>query len=223
VPGCSYAFEASQDTPGPPHHGHVAVFRHWSNSHTAWDRAFWIAEVLLSTHLTYWNDELSGDSPTMRRVHPEDNPSFIADDQLGKLARWMRILGLDTLYFKEIDDSELIRRAVEEDRILLTRDTRIAAEPGSATCIFVESDNWIEQLKQIISQLKLKVAQDRLFSRCLLCNSPLEPIPKADVKDRVPPFVFQTQEEFVRCPSCDKIYWQGTHVSHVLDKLKPLL
>jgi uncharacterized protein with PIN domain len=162
-------------------------------------------------------------------IHPElsrgeeEGPRFIADDQLGKLARWMRILGLDTLYSQEIEDRELIRRAVEERRILLTRDTRIAAEPGEARCLFIESDNWIEQLRQILSAYRLKVSPEKLFTRCLLCNSPLSPIGKDDVKERVPPFVFRTQEEFVRCPTCDKIYWQGTHVSHVLEKLRPLL
>ena len=150
-------------------------------------------------------------------------PSFIADDQLGKLARWLRILGFDTLYFRHIDDTELIAKAAEEKRILLTRDTRIADDPGPANCILIQSDDWIEQMKQLIAQLKLKLTPKNLFSRCLLCNSPLQPIPKADVRERVPPFVFQTQQEFVHCPSCDKIYWQGTHVSHVLDKLKPLL
>ena len=149
-------------------------------------------------------------------------PSFILDDQLGKLARWLRILGYDTLYFREIDDCDLIRKAAEQKRILLTRDTRLAADPGPATCIFVESDNWLEQLRQLITELKLTLTPDNLFSRCLLCNSPFNSIPKTSVKDRVPPFVFKTQEEFVYCPSCDKIYWQGTHVSHVLDRLKPL-
>ena len=148
--------------------------------------------------------------------------SFIADDQLGKLARWLRILGFDTLYFRSIDDDELIRRAVEEKRILLTRDTNIAEDHGTADCIFIQSGNWIEQLRQLIAEFQLKLRPDRLFSRCLLCNSPLRAIPKADVEERVPPFVFQTQEKFVHCPSCDKIYWQGTHASHVLDVLKPL-
>lgn len=156
-------------------------------------------------------------------VGEEDAPRFIADDQLGKLARWMRIIGLDTLYFQEIEDRELIRRAVEERRILLTRDTRIAAEPGESKCLFIESDNWIQQLQQILSAYHLKVSPERLFTRCLLCNSPLSPIGKDDVKERVPPFVYRTQEAFVRCPICDKIYWQGTHVNHVLEKLKPLL
>jgi len=153
----------------------------------------------------------------------EDAPRFVADDQLGKLARWMRIVGLDTLYVQEIEDRELIRTAVEEERILLTRDTRIAAEPGEAECLFIESDNWIQQLRQILSAYHLKVFPQKLFTRCLLCNSPLSPIGKDDVRERVPPFVFRTQEEFVRCPTCDKIYWQGTHVNHVLEKLKPLL
>jgi uncharacterized protein with PIN domain len=153
----------------------------------------------------------------------EEAPRFIADDQLGKLARWMRILGLDTLYFQEIEDRELIRAAVEERRILLTRDTRIAAEPGEAKCLFIESDNWIEQLRQILSAYHLKVLPEKLFTRCLLCNSPLSPIGRDDVREQVPPFVFRTQEEFVRCPTCNKIYWQGTHVNHVLEKLKPLL
>jgi len=149
-------------------------------------------------------------------------PCFVADDQLGKLARWLRILGFDTLYFREIDDEELIRKAAEEKRLLLTRDTRIAADPGDANCIFIESDNWIEQLRQLVAQLKLKLSPQGLFSRCLLCNAPLHPIPKTEVKERVPPFVFKTQEEFVHCSSCDKIYWQGTHVAHVLDVLKPV-
>ena len=153
----------------------------------------------------------------------QEIPRFIADDQLGKLARWMRILGLDTLYFKEIEDQKLIRAAVEEKRVLLTRDTRIAAEPGGAECLFIESDNWIEQLKQILSAFRLEVSPERLFTRCLLCNSVLSSIPKEAVKERVPPFVYRTQEEYVRCPTCDKIYWQGTHVSHVLEKLKLLL
>lgn len=153
----------------------------------------------------------------------EKPPRFIADDQLGKLARWMRILGLDTLYFQDIEDRELIRTAVEDKRILLTRDTRIAAEPGNAECLFVESDNWMEQLRQILSAFHLEVSPEKLFTRCLLCNSPLSPIPKEAVEERVPPFVFRTQQEFVRCPTCDKIYWQGTHVSHVLEKLKLLL
>ena len=160
--------------------------------------------------------------PQSGAARGETVPSFIADDQLGKLARWLRILGLDTLYFRTIDDDELIRRAAEEKRILLTRDTNIAENPGAADCIFIQSGNWIEQLRQVIAQFKLKLRPDHLFSRCLLCNSALRPIPKADVKERVPPFVFQTQQEFVHCPSCDKIYWQGTHVSHVLDVLKPL-
>ena len=132
-------------------------------------------------------------------------------------------MGLDTLYSQGIEDRELIRIAVEQNRILLTRDTRIAAEPGEAKCLFVESDNWIEQLKQILSAFHLEVSPEKLFTRCLLCNSPLSPIPKEAVGERVPPFVFRTQQEFVRCPTCDKIYWQGTHVSHVLEKLKVLL
>lgn len=150
-------------------------------------------------------------------------PRFVADDHLGKLARWLRILGFDTLYFQRILDFELIQKAATEKRILLTRDTRIAAEPGDAKCLFVENDNWIEQLKELVRKLKLDLRQANLFSRCLLCNTCLVPIPKADVEERVPPFVFQTQEEFVRCPTCERIYWKGTHVSHVLEKLQPLL
>lgn len=152
----------------------------------------------------------------------EPPPGLVADDHLAKLARWLRILGFDTLYFPKIENQELIRRAVEENRVILTRDTDIAGDPGSARCLLIASDNWIEQLKQVVAELKLKVSSESLFSRCLLCNSPLEPIPREEVQDRVPPFVFQTQKSFVRCPSCDKLYWQGTHVSHVLDELRPV-
>jgi hypothetical protein len=149
-------------------------------------------------------------------------PLFIADDHLAKLARWLRILGFDTLYFERIENADLIRKAVEEKRVILTRDTDIAKDPGEATCIFIRNDNWIEQIGQIVSELQLTVSRNSLFSRCLLCNTLLRPIAKADVKERVPPFVFQTHEEFVFCPSCDKIYWQGTHVSRVVEKLKPI-
>ncbi|MCE5198743.1 Mut7-C RNAse domain-containing protein, partial [bacterium] len=77
-----------------------------------------------------------------------------------------------------------------------------------------------EQLRQVMKSLGLHISRDSLFTRCTVCNSELTPLSKAEVENRVPPYVFKTQQEFGYCTHCDKIYWRGTHVQHVLDALE---
>jgi len=154
----------------------------------------------------------------------ETDFKFIADDMVGKLAKWLRILGYDTLYFRKIDNRKLIDLALEENRILLTRDTDIAADKSIGNCILIADDNYLKQLRQVIDALGLSPSSWRgnVFSRCLICNEILEDVPKNDVRERVPEFVFKTQEKYKICPRCDRIYWGATHMRHVEETLKQL-
>lgn len=145
---------------------------------------------------------------------------FIADEMLGKLATWLRILGYDTLYPRPTTDSLLVTRALKERRIILTRDTRLIERKHMPRYILIKSDNYNEQLKQVIEELSLKPDQNKWFSRCLLCNTEIQPIPKSDVKTKVPEYTYKTHEEFFLCPDCGRVYWSGTHIQNVEEKLK---
>jgi hypothetical protein len=145
---------------------------------------------------------------------------FIADCMLGKLAKWLRLIGIDTVYLHDAEDDELIRRALREDRILLTRDGTLAGRRMlRGRSLFIESEETGKQLRQVIEHFGIGVEAGALFTRCIVCNEPIEDLPKASAKGSVPPYVYRTQERFGRCPSCGKIYWRGTHVDHVLQAL----
>ncbi|MHB9038033.1 MAG: DUF5615 family PIN-like protein [Armatimonadota bacterium] len=145
---------------------------------------------------------------------------FLADAMLGKLAKWLRMLGYDTVYIPDADDDDLVRIAIREDRILLTRDTLLCARRMVRNrCVFVDWGSTGEQVRQVMRELDLKLSHDSLFTRCTVCNGEIVPIAKSEIADRVPPYVYKTQNEFGYCAHCDKIYWRGTHVDHVLDAL----
>ena len=149
---------------------------------------------------------------------------FIADVNVGKLAKWLRIIGYDTLFFKDIDDGELVEMALAENRILLTRDTNIMKRrivaSGEVHTILIADDRAKNQLGQVIDTLNLET--DSRFSRCIECNQLLADRAKKDIKDLVPPYVFKTQQLYMQCPSCDKIYWRGTHWDKMDKELKDL-
>lgn len=145
---------------------------------------------------------------------------FIADCMLGKLAKWLRMLGYDTKYIADADDDDLVRIAVREDRVLLTRDSALCdRRMVRSRCIFVDWGSTSAQVKQVFVTLNLTISKDNMFTRCTICNNEIIPLKKSDVEGRVPPFVFKTQNEYGYCVKCDKIYWRGTHVQHVLDAL----
>lgn len=133
---------------------------------------------------------------------------FLADAMLGSLARWLRALGYDTLYDVRWDDDALARRARAEGRLLLTRDGELTRR-RNLNVLLIACQQGEEQARQVLSQISLPAPVP--FSRCLLCNSPLDALPRGEAEALVPPYVFATQERFSRCPTCRRVYWRGTH------------
>ena len=142
---------------------------------------------------------------------------LLADGMLGKLAKWLRLMGYDTAYDNVASDPELARRARAEGRVLLTRDRELSARRGLRT-LLIQSQVLEEQVRE---------AQDGLgppphppLSRCAVCNAALETVSPAEITDRVPPYVLRTQTEFRRCPGCGRVYWPGSHLQGICDQIE---
>jgi uncharacterized protein with PIN domain len=152
-----------------------------------------------------------------------DTPKFIIDRNVGKLARWLRLMGYDTRFFDGGDDSELVAIARNEGRVILSRDTQIMKRrlitSGRIKAVLILSDQPREQIRQVIATLGLD-SRFRPFTICLECNRPLVERNKDEVKELVPPYVFKTQEQFMQCPNCRRIYWRGTHWRAMTKKLE---
>jgi uncharacterized protein with PIN domain len=148
---------------------------------------------------------------------------FFADEMLGKLARWLRMTGFDVLYERQISDDALIARARQEGRTILTRDTRLILRLKKEEYFFVTQDHLEDQYREFFKRFPSLLSERRPFSRCVECNAPLQPVDKEEVRERVWPFVFQTQENFTACPSCRRVYWQATHVAKIRAKLDRLM
>lgn len=142
---------------------------------------------------------------------------FLVDGMLGKLAKWLRLLGYDTAYDNAASDPELARRARAEGRVLLTRDRELSARRGLRT-LLVQSEALEEQVREV--QAALGPPPRPPLSRCTVCNAALETVSPATITDRVPPYVLRTQTEFRRCPDCDRIYWPGSHFQGMRDQIR---
>ena len=153
---------------------------------------------------------------------------FIADSMLGRLARWLRLLGYDTLYYPHIEDRVILRIAREENRTLLTRDTRLVKVRGLEHFLLLEENNPFKQLKSVVETFKLRVSDKDSgegnvpLSRCLICNSVLSIVQRDEVKNAVPEYVYQTSDIFKKCPKCGKLYWKGTHPEKFRRKLSEI-
>lgn len=150
---------------------------------------------------------------------------FIADNNVGKLAKWLRIIGYDTLFFDEKDDGKLIKIAIKEDRTILTRDTQIMERrlvaSGKLKAILIKQDDPKAQLQEVVAKLNLDYHRNP-FSLCLECNQPLMPKSREEVQKLVFPYVFKTQDRYMECPVCHRIYWQGTHWQRMSKELNEL-
>ena len=149
---------------------------------------------------------------------------FIADIMVGKLARYLRMAGYDVAYFNDASDDFILKTAMEEDRIVITRDTlmlkRRQFRNGALKSVFISDDDIRKQLLQIRSELNISLGPDLI--RCLVCNDLLVKVLKKDVHNKVPPYVYDTQDDFMHCRRCGKYYWRGTHYDYMDDFFKGL-
>ncbi|SRR6266540_2759177 len=146
---------------------------------------------------------------------------FIADVMLGRLAKRLRLLGFDVFYDRTLNDNEILRLSLEQDRVILTRDTGLSERPLAANHLFIENQQVQGQVDQVLSAFP---APSRPLTRCSECNVPLTLLKKPETADLVPPYIYETHDEFRQCASCGRIYWEGSHVKRMAlpagDKIK---
>ena len=134
-------------------------------------------------------------------------------------------MGFDSLFFSGEDDSQMVRQALSEGRVLLTRDTGIMKRRvitgGRLKAVLLTSEEPEQQMLQLMAELDFK-NRSQPFTICLECNQSLVVVSPADVKDRVPPYVYKTQTQYMECPDCHRVYWRGTHWAAMLHKLEKL-
>ncbi|HNY49026.1 MAG TPA: Mut7-C RNAse domain-containing protein [Smithella sp.] len=141
---------------------------------------------------------------------------FLTDASLARLAKWLRLLGYDTVVFPREAGREMLRLADKEGRIVLTR-RQDMTERQFAGMLFLITDVVAgSQLKSVIENFSLKINRQKMFGICLECNEKLNPVSREEVRDMVPPYVFENCEKYNQCPSCHKIYWMGTHSRNAL-------
>jgi len=147
---------------------------------------------------------------------------FVADCMLGRLARWLRVLGFDVLYFPRIEDDSLLRAARREGRVLLTRDTGLLERTGGPPALLVASGKWEDQIVQVLETFGLK---DRVapHTRCLDCNAPLKPLPKERARNLAAPFVVERADGLALCPACGRIFWKGSHADDMDARIRKLM
>lgn len=143
---------------------------------------------------------------------------LLCDQMLGSLARWLRFMGYDTAYPEAMADNDLIAKARVEDRTLLTRDKELAARCAGA--VPIRSDVLEEQIREVAAALPLRLVNP--LSRCSLCNVLIEVVSPEEVRDIVPEGVRSRHQEFWRCPSCGRVYWQGSHWDKMVERLNGL-
>jgi len=141
---------------------------------------------------------------------------------LGSLARWLRILGYDTLYYSDRDDDDLRAEALKTDRILVTRDSELVQRSikNGTQALLIQSDETMKQLQEITNAYDLEVKPKN--TRCPRCNGLLESVKKTSVKDVVPEASYNAFDEFWRCMKCEAVYWRGSHWVQILDSLERL-
>jgi uncharacterized protein with PIN domain len=147
---------------------------------------------------------------------------FIVDNNVGRLAGWLRALGYDTLFINPIEDGVLVEIAQRDGRVVLTKDTGImrrrVVTNGEVRALKIESDDWREQLAQVMHAFGLRT--EPTFERCMACNGVLESATREEALTHVPTYVHRTQEVFQRCSVCGKYYWHGTHWGRIQGEIE---
>ncbi len=158
-------------------------------------------------------------------INPISKTRFIIDHNVGKLVRWLRMMGYDSLFFDGDDDGQMVKQALAEDRIIVTRDTgmmkRRVISRGRIRAVLIESEEPERQMQQLMTAFDLK-GESHPFTLCLECNQTLAARTREEVTGRVPPYVYRTQTQYMECPGCHRIYWRGTHWQAMVRKLEKL-
>ncbi len=144
---------------------------------------------------------------------------FIVDRTVGKLGKCLRLLGFDVISWVEGGWNEMAGKASAEERIILTRSQRGREKAGGARVVLIRNNHPRDQMAEVLGQLGLKPREDLFFSRCLLCNESLQPLPKENAEGKVPDFIYRTYDIFHMCPRCRRIYWPGTHYRKMKEEL----
>jgi uncharacterized protein len=144
----------------------------------------------------------------------EGEACFILDNHLGQLATYLRMLGFDCLYRNDYEDDELARVAIEDERVLLTRDRRLLMRKAIRRGYCIHQIDPRLQAAEVLRRFKL-FGQIEPFQRCLRCNNPLQVVQKQDIIERLEPLTKKYYEEFRLCPDCNQIYWKGSHFEHM--------
>ena len=147
---------------------------------------------------------------------------FVVDCMLGKLAKWLKILGFDALFFSKIEDDALLDIAADENRVLLTRDTGLIEKSKRIKLLFIESENWRTQVEQVLDEFDLW-RDVKPNSRCIECNVRIKDLPREKAKNLVTPFVFENADTFALCPDCGRVFWRGTHLKDMETKIDDFL
>lgn len=137
---------------------------------------------------------------------------FITDGTVGRLARWLRAIGYDAVFYPGGADRTFLNRAHREGRVVLSRRRDLSKRNFRGRMVIMRCDRIADQVKELRDKLpELEIKSETLFTICLECNTALTEAPKQSVMGLVPPYVYETHERFMQCPGCRKIYWAGTH------------
>jgi len=147
---------------------------------------------------------------------------FAVDKMLGRLAKWLRILGYDTLFDPYVSSATIAKQAEEEHRIFITRDVKLTKHSDPLNFFIVQSENYREQLREVVGHFKLDVSS-HLFTRCTICNTEILPVEKEAVMDRIPEKSALNFDKFYQCPQCRRVYWEGTHTQNTEKRLREAL
>jgi uncharacterized protein with PIN domain len=144
---------------------------------------------------------------------------FLTDRNLGKLTKWLRAIGYDTGIYQGAIGREFLREGAKQGRVVLTRRRDMASRNFTGSMYIVFADTLPEQLAEVVNEFSLQLNPHRFFSICIRCNQPLSEIERSKVRDRVPPYVFQSQAAFFVCSRCNAIFWAGTHKEKMMEYL----
>ena len=153
----------------------------------------------------------------MPTQHHTNLPAFVAECTLGKLAKWLRLAGFDTLYdIKSPDFRRLARYASTQNRQVLSRTQRVISRLEAAQGLLIQFDAPIDQLRQVMRHFDIQRCDLRPLSRCSQCNYRLRAADQENLRAAVPDYTRQQHDKFLMCPECRRVYWPGTHGAKML-------